>query len=95
MKAVTANRLGDGAVVYRRADGAWTTRLNDADRIEDAQADERLDEAAGDAREVAGAYLIDLDDNGAPAGRARIREEIRRDGPTVRPDFAKRAERSR
>ena len=24
---VTANRVGDGAVVYRRADGGWTTRL--------------------------------------------------------------------
>ena len=23
---VTANRLGDGAVVYRAADGRWTTR---------------------------------------------------------------------
>ena len=27
---VTANRLGDGAVVYRSADGGWTTNLGDA-----------------------------------------------------------------
>ena len=27
---VTANRVGDGAVVYRRADGGWTTHLDDA-----------------------------------------------------------------
>ena len=27
---VTANRVGDGAVVYRRGDGGWTTDLHDA-----------------------------------------------------------------
>ena len=27
---ITANRVGDGAVVYRRADGGWTTALDDA-----------------------------------------------------------------
>ena len=27
---VTANRVGDGAVVYRAADGGWTTRLGAA-----------------------------------------------------------------
>ena len=27
---VTANRVGDGAVVYRRADGGWTTELDGA-----------------------------------------------------------------
>jgi hypothetical protein len=27
---VTANRVGDGAVVYRRPDGGWTTRLDAA-----------------------------------------------------------------
>ena len=27
---VTANRVADGAVVYRRADGGWTTHLDDA-----------------------------------------------------------------
>jgi len=27
---VTANRVGDGAVVYRRANGGWTTKLDGA-----------------------------------------------------------------
>ncbi len=33
---VTANRVGDGAVVYRRADGGWTTQLDDAAVATDA-----------------------------------------------------------
>ena len=27
---VTANRVGDGAVVYRRGDGSWITKLDGA-----------------------------------------------------------------
>ena len=33
---VTANRVGDGAVIYFRADGGWTTTLRDATVTADA-----------------------------------------------------------
>ena len=33
---VTANRVGDGAVIYRSADGDWTTELDEAVVTSDA-----------------------------------------------------------
>ena len=33
---VTANRVGDGAVIYLRADGGWTTALGEAAVTSDA-----------------------------------------------------------
>ena len=38
---VTANRLGDGAVVYRTADGQWTTELEQAAVVTDRAGRER------------------------------------------------------
>ena len=35
---VTANRLGDGAVIYRTLDGQWTTQLDQAAVVSTAPA---------------------------------------------------------
>jgi len=35
---ITANRLGDGAVIYRATDGGWTTQLDAAAVATTAQA---------------------------------------------------------
>ena len=67
---VTANRVGDGAVVYRRADGGWSTRLDDA--------------AAADDLRAVGPYVAPV--KLAPGGHVRpgnLRELIRLGGPTI------------
>ena len=46
-KAVTANRITDGGVVYLAPEGRWTARLAEADRFEGAPAIAALDYASG------------------------------------------------
>jgi hypothetical protein len=81
---VTANRLGDGAVVYRTAEGGWSTELAAAAVVSNS----------ADARDLlVGASQTDIDAVGpyvAPVRFERdigvlpgnLREEIRRNGPT-------------
>lgn len=92
MKAVTANRLDDGAVVYLAGDESWTSDLAAAARFDDDAAKPALETAQTRATEIADAYLIDVDDKGAPAGRETLRETIRKSGPTVRLDLGYQAE---
>lgn len=82
---VTANRVGDGAVVYRRADGGWSTDLYHAVVTSDAAT----------ARELVAAAVADdlraVDPYVAPVKRTRegelqpgnLRERIRLRGPTI------------
>ena len=42
MKTLTANRLTDGRVIYRTADGQWSTELNEAQRLSADEATELL-----------------------------------------------------
>lgn len=94
MKAVTANRLDDGAVVYLADDDGWTSDLAKAARFEDDDAKAVLAAAEQRAGEIAGAYLIEVSEKGAPSGREALRETIRKDGPTVRLDLGYQAEAS-
>lgn len=82
---VTANRLGDGAVVYLADAGRWSTRLEEARLLLDAaQADALLDEAGRDAAtRVVGPYLIDVETGDAGVRVASLRERIRATGPTI------------
>jgi len=82
---VTANRVGDGAVIYRRADGDWTTELHQAIVTSDAaQARSLVDAAAADGLRAVDPYI-------APVKLSRygellpgnLRERIRRGGPTI------------
>ncbi len=92
MKAVTANRLDDGAVVYFAGDKGWTSELSAAARFDDEAAKAALETAQARVKDIADAYLIDVDDKGAPAGRETLRETIRKSGPTVRLDLGYQAE---
>lgn len=92
MKAVTANLLADGAVVYLSSDNQWTADLRAARRILPAEADSALAAARARRTEIASAYLIDIAETGAPAGREALRETIRSRGPTVRADLNRIAE---
>lgn len=82
---VTANRVGDGAVIYRRADGGWTAELGAAAVASDAAAAQALLQAAiaDDVRAV-GSYIASV--KLARDGEVRpgnLRERIRLNGPTI------------
>jgi hypothetical protein len=82
---VTANRVGDGAVVYRRADGGWTTDLDGAAIVTNAQnAQALIAEASGDDLRAVGPYIAPV--KLSAGGRVRpgnLRELIRLGGPTI------------
>lgn len=91
MKAVTANLLADGAVVWLARDGSLADRFEAAALFADDEAAAALAAVAAQGTIVANAYLIDAGAAG-PVGREALREAIRRDGPTVRRDLGKQAE---
>ena len=82
---VTANRLGDGAVVYRTPDGGWTTRLEQAAVVSTAPAaTDLLHTAAADDIGAVGAYVAPV--RIEPDGSVRpgnLRESIRQAGPSI------------
>lgn len=88
IKAFTANRLGDGAVVFLDGSFGWTDRFSDARLFStDAEMDDlTLIVARAEATgQVVGAYPIDVDFDHeiGLAIPARLRERIRAFGPTV------------
>jgi hypothetical protein len=82
---VTANRTGDGAVVYRGGNGGWTTKLDAASIVTDAAAAQELMSAAvADDLGAVGAYVAPV--KLLPGGHVRpgnLRELIRLGGPTI------------
>jgi hypothetical protein len=81
---VTANRVGDGAVVYRRG-GGWTTALDDADVTTSAtEARALITAAIADDLNAVGSYIAPVRLTGAGGVLpGNLRESIRRDGPTI------------
>jgi hypothetical protein len=85
-KAITANRLDDGRVVFLDANGGWTGDVTQARLIADGP---ELDEATAyaqaqhDARIVVEPYAIDMTVIDGRPTPARIRERIRAEGPTI------------
>jgi hypothetical protein len=81
---VTANRLADGAVIYRTADGRWTTRLNQAAVVSAAPAAaELLSAANADGLTAVGAYAAPVATQDGDVKPANLREFIRLNGPTI------------
>jgi hypothetical protein len=81
---ITANRLADGAVVYRAADGSWTTTISEAAIVTTAPAAGAL-LAAANANDihVVGPYVAPVEpDAGGRAQPGNLRERIRIAGPT-------------
>jgi Protein of unknown function (DUF2849) len=81
---ITANRLFDGAVVYRTHRGGWTTGLADAAIAHNAEdASLLLAAAAADGLNAVGAYVapVRLEANRIAPGN--LRELIRWRGPSV------------
>ncbi len=82
---VTANRLRDGAVVYRTADGDWATDLSSAVVVTTAPAaQELLKGAVADDVRAVGPYVAPVEltsDRRVLPGN--LRERIRVAGPTI------------
>jgi hypothetical protein len=90
LRIVTANRLGDGAVVFLCDGGRWSERVGDAVlAVDDAAAAALLQAAERDVatRRVVVPYLIEAVIEGGVLRPLRLRELIRARGPTVRRDL--------
>lgn len=81
---VTANRLRDGAVIYRTADGEWATRLDRAAVVSSApDAVALLAAGRADVNGAVDVYVapVELGPGGA-VKPGNLREAIRQAGPT-------------
>ncbi|MFI4964145.1 MAG: DUF2849 domain-containing protein [Caulobacterales bacterium] len=93
MKALTANRLGDGEVVFWR-DGRWVERFFDAQLFDDPETAEAAEARAKAALTVVvDAYLIDVVPSEGRWVPLSFRERIRALGPSNHPQHGKQAVR--
>ena len=81
---VTANRLGDGAVIYRAAEGTWTNDLSAASIVTTSPAATELLAAAKADRLLAVDVYVAPVEFGADGAikPGNLREAIRQAGPT-------------
>lgn len=81
---VTANRLGDGAVVYRTGDGRWTTDIHRSAVVSTApEAIELLVSARKDWLNAVDVYLAPVKLEQSCVLPGNLRERIRMSGPTI------------
>ncbi|TWA89164.1 uncharacterized protein DUF2849 [Azospirillum brasilense] len=96
LKAITANRLRDGEVIFLAPgpDLRWVERLDDAALFEDAATDAALAAAKAQAEGeqfAVDVYAFDLRVADGQRVPVKTRERIRALGPTVRIDLGKQA----
>ena len=82
-QVVTANRLGDGAIVYLNADSGWQDSIKDATVVSGDEVDALLTRAEQDvaANHIVEAYPIEITGAHEPLS---ARERIRAEGPSIR-----------
>ena len=91
---LTANRLRDGEVLYRKGNG-WALQLADADVYADqSSADAALAAAQGELKQndFVAPYLFEVRTDGGKVTPVKEREIIRAAGPTVHPHTGKQAQ---
>ncbi|CAN5281691.1 DUF2849 domain-containing protein [soil metagenome] len=91
MKAITANRLADGDVVFWNA-GQWVERFGEAEVFTDDAAAEAAVAKAVQPTVVVEPYVIDLIVDDSIHAPVSYRERIRALGPTNHPQHGKQAE---
>ena len=93
MKALTANRLIDGEVVFWQA-GAWIERFAEAQFFadDDAAGPDAVEAAKGQPTVIVEPYLIDLTEASGGWAPVSYRERLRALGPTNEPTHGKQAE---
>jgi hypothetical protein len=92
---LTANRLRDGDVLYRKGDG-WVPMLADGDVYKAAaSAETALATATAELtrNQVVAPYLFEVRDVNGTIQPVKEREIIRAAGPTVHPHTGKQADR--
>ncbi len=97
VQILTANRLGDGAVVYRSQAGTWTERLDEGRVLASSEeAAELLGEAetAQASLEIVGPYLMPVQVEDGQIRPTEMRELIRAKGPSIQIDLGQQAETS-
>jgi hypothetical protein len=82
LQAVTANRLADGAVVFRCGDGQWALRVEEAAVAADGTVLLGAAERDAAAALVVGPYLIEVETAGGQPAPTGYREQIRAYGPS-------------
>ena len=90
LKIVTANRLGDGKIVYLARSGGWSERLSAGWAAESKAEEEALLALATKAEDellVVASYLMPVEQVDGALEPLSQRERIRAIGPTVRSDF--------
>jgi hypothetical protein len=93
-KAITANRLSDGLVVFLSEAGDWSLSVDDARLFADGpELEEALafGKAQHAARIILDPYAIDMETVGEKTLPTRLRERIRAMGPTIAYGDAERA----
>jgi Protein of unknown function (DUF2849) len=93
-KAITANRLSDGLVVFLSESGTWSLSVDAAALLTDGPELEKAlayGKAQQDLRIIVDPYAIDMEIVGDKSQPARLRERIRAMGPTIAYGDAERA----
>src|SRR3954467_8620869 len=94
-RAITGNRLRDGAVVFYNNAAGWVERLNDASLYEDKATAEIILAAAkaqGEKERLAvDVYAFEVQVEDGSRVPVAMRDRIRSLGPSVRPDLGKQA----
>ena len=91
-QVVSANRLGDGLVVYLTSDNSWSEWITRSEIVNEGAEAEALLARAKQAeadRKVIDPYLIEVAEVDGEVRPTRYREFIRATGPSVRPDLSK------
>lgn len=92
LQVVTANRLGDGRVVFFTGSRNWSEAVGEACAAHDNDAAAILLAEAGRTvadRVVVDPYLIDVEIEDDGLRPVRFRERIRAFGPPIHPQFAR------
>ena len=81
---VTANRTGDGSVIYRTASQGWSNKLADAAVVRTAdEARALLGEATADDVGAVGSYIAPVTVIDGKIEPGNLREHIRAEGVTI------------
>jgi hypothetical protein len=91
-QVITANRLGDGRVVYLADGDLWVEEIGRA-RVAEGEEDGKVlfavaEKAVAD-RVVVGPYLIEVKVEGDRVTPTRYRELLRALGPSTHPEFGR------
>jgi hypothetical protein len=90
-KVITGWDTRSGRVVYLTSSRSWSSALGDAHIFRGPDGAEALVWARSDQARATDPYFMQVDDDGAVAGRESVRERIRERGPTCHPQFGRQA----